>query len=190
MDSIAVKMYRLVIAEYAHLTELRDDLERQAEALLIDNTDFVNLRSIPGIGPIVALIVLAEAGDLRRFRHHRQFLKFCGLDLATHQSGESRGHTRLSKRGNARLRYAFWMAANRAIMMNENTFRAKYERYIKHDPFDSDRKRKARTAVAAKMARVAFSVVKHGVTYRPYHESGNPDGKIPLARAVEATSTS
>ena len=189
-DSIAVKMYRLVIAEYAHLTELRDDLERQAEVLLKDNTDFVNLRSIPGIGPIVALIVLAEAGDLRRFRHHRQFLKFCGLDLATHQSGKSRGHTRLSKRGNARLRYAFWMAANRAIMMNENTFGAKYERYIKDDPFNADGKRKARTAVAAKMARVAFSVVKHGVTYRPYHESGNPDGKIPLARAVEATSTS
>jgi hypothetical protein len=32
---------------------------------------------------------LAEAGDLRRFRHHRQFLKFCGLDLATYQSGSS-----------------------------------------------------------------------------------------------------
>lgn len=189
-DSIAVKMYRLVIAEYAHLTELRDDLENQAEALLGSNPDFVNLRTIPGVGPIVALIVLAESGDLRRFRHHRQFLKFCGLDLATYQSGESRGHTRLSKRGNARLRYAFWMAANRAIMMNENTFRAKYERYIKDDPFNADRKRKARTAVAAKMARVAFAVVKHGVAYRPYHESGIPDGKIPLARAVEATSTS
>jgi transposase len=190
LDSVAVKMYRLVIAEYAHLTEVRDDIERQAEALLENNQDFINLRSIPGVGPIVALIVLAEGGDLRRFRHHRQFLKFCGLDLATHQSGQSCGHTRLSKRGNARLRYAFWMAANRAIMMNENSFRAKYERYIKGDPFNADRKRKARTAVAAKMARVAFSVVKRGVTYRPYHESGIPDGKIPLVRAVEATSTS
>ena len=190
LDSIAVEMYRLMIAEYAHLTKLRDDLERQAQGLLENEPDFVNLRSIPGVGPIVALIVLAEGGDLRRFRHHRQFLKFCGLDLATHQSGQSRGNTRLSKRGNARLRYAFWMAANRAIMMNENSFRAKYERYIKDDPCNADRKRKARTAVAAKMARVAFSVVKHGATYRPYHESGIPDGKIPLPRAVEATSTS
>lgn len=99
LDSIAVRMYRLVIAEYAHLTELRDDIERQAQALLENNRDFINLRSIPGIGPIVALIVLAEGGDLRRFRHHRQFLKFCGLDLATHQSGKSCGHTRLSKAG-------------------------------------------------------------------------------------------
>lgn len=190
IDSIAVKMYRLMIAEYAHLTALRDQIESEADRKLRGNEDYINLRSVPGIGPIVALIILAEAGDLRRFQHHRQFLKFCGLDLATYQSGQSRGTTRLSKRGNARLRYGLWMAANRAIMMNENTFRAKYERYIKDDPHNADRKRKARTAVAAKMARVAYSVVKNGTTYRPYHESDTPDGKIPLARAVEATSTS
>jgi transposase len=60
-------------------------------------THYLRLRQVPGIGPIHALTILAEAGDLRRFRHHRQFLKFCGLDLATHQSGQFRGQTRLSK---------------------------------------------------------------------------------------------
>lgn len=68
---------------------------------------------------------------------------------------------RLSKYGNARLRYSLWMAANRAIMMNKNAFGAKHERYIKDDPFNSDRKRKAHTTVAAKMARITYSVVKH-----------------------------
>jgi transposase len=38
---------------------------------------------MPGIDPILALTILAEAGDLSRFNHHRQFLKFCGLDLST-----------------------------------------------------------------------------------------------------------
>jgi transposase len=32
-------------------------------------------------GAIMALTILAEAGDLRRFGHHRQFLSYCGLDL-------------------------------------------------------------------------------------------------------------
>jgi hypothetical protein len=41
---------------------------------------------------------------LRCFQHHRQFLKFCGLDLSTQQSGQFRGLTRLSKYGNAQLR--------------------------------------------------------------------------------------
>jgi hypothetical protein len=66
--------------------------------------DYQLLRSIPGIGPVNALAVLAEAGDLRRFRHHRQFLKFCGMDLATVQSGLFRGRSKISKYGNARLR--------------------------------------------------------------------------------------
>jgi len=53
--------------------------------------------SVPGIGPIKALTILAEAEALRRFRHHRQFLKFCGMDLATVQSGLFRGRSRISK---------------------------------------------------------------------------------------------
>lgn len=48
-------------------------------------------------------IVADQTLDIRRFRHVRQFLKYVGLDLATTQSGLSRGMPRLSKRGNARL---------------------------------------------------------------------------------------
>jgi transposase len=71
---------------------------------LKDRADYQQLRALPGIGPIIALTVLAEAGDLRRFSHHRQFLKFCGLALAKAQSVVSRGLEKLSKRGNPRLR--------------------------------------------------------------------------------------
>jgi transposase len=59
------------------------------------------------------MVILAEEGDLRRFHHHRQFLKYCRLDLAKSQSGQFRGGEMLSKRGNALLRMAFWMAAQR-----------------------------------------------------------------------------
>ena len=76
-----------------------DIIEEQAHALLCGDLDYNRLRQVPGIGPINALTILAEAGDLRRFGHHRQFLKFCGLDLATHQSGQFCGCTKLSKFG-------------------------------------------------------------------------------------------
>ena len=109
-ESSAVAMFRMVIAEGRSLIRQRDEIERQAHIALADNADYQRLRQIPGIGPIIAMTILAEAGDLRRFRHHRQFLKFCGLDLATHQSGQFRGQTRISKFGNARLRRVLWMA--------------------------------------------------------------------------------
>ena len=188
--SPAVEMFRVQLRRYLDLCELRGELEDLAQALLRDNADYGRLRTIPGIGPILALTILAEAGDLRRFRHHRQFLKFCGLDLAKSQSGATRGLDRLSKRGNARLRCALWFAGRVAVRLRENSFRAKYERYIRTDPKNPDRKRKAYTATAAKMARVAYAVVKHDRPYRPYFEHDVPGGVIPFTEAVEAIGTS
>jgi len=149
-----------------------------------------NCERFPGIGPITALVILAEAGDLRRFGHHRQFLKFCGLDLAKCQSGGARSREQLSKRGNARLRCALWVAAITAPRMRENTFREKYRRYTTKAPDDPDIKRKARTAVTAKLARVVYAVVKHNQPYRPRLDTALPSRSIPLTRAVEASGTS
>jgi len=60
-------------------------------------------------------MIIAESGDLCRFAHYRQYLNFCGFNLSASQSGQRKGQYHLSKRGNARLRYAYWLAAVSAI---------------------------------------------------------------------------
>jgi transposase len=184
--SASVAMFRMVIAEARRLIEQRDRIEALAHAMLAERRDYQLLRMIPGIGPINALTILAEAGDLRRFRHHRQFLKYCGLDLATHQSGTFRGRTKLAKYGNARLRRTFWMAAQVASRQRDNSFRDKLGRYTARDRADADLRRKAMTALTAKMARVAHAVVKSGNEYRPFFERPVPGGRTPLCSAVGA----
>jgi transposase len=169
-DSVAVLTFKLQIQRYLDLTTQREQLENKADEFLSHRSDYHKLKSIPGIGSIVALIILAESGDLKRFRHYRQYINYCGFSLSTIQSGQSKGSSKLSKRGSARLRYAFWLAGNAAIKMQENSFRAKYQRYIKSDPDNADLKRKARTAVAVKVARVAHSLVKNDSEYRGYYE--------------------
>ena len=191
LGSDAVAMFRMVLAEGRGLIRQRDEIETRADATLSDHPDYCRLKTIPGIGPINALTILAEAGDLRRFRHHRQFLKFCGLDLATHQSGQFRGRTKLSKFGNARLRRAFWMAGHIAIRQRDNSFRDKFERYIGADRHNPDLRRKALTAIAAKMARTAHAVINSGTDYRPFFEGVVPGGRTPLCmgrRGATATS--
>ncbi len=159
-DAPAVTMFRLVLAQVRGLIAQRAVIEAQATALLRKHPDFRRLCTVPGIGPIHALTILAEAGDLRRFGHHRQFLKFCGLDLATRQSGQFRGQTKLSKFGNARLRRALWMAGQVAIRQPNNSFRDKLQRYTARDRDDPGLRRKALTAITAKMARVVHAVTK------------------------------
>lgn len=168
--SDAIMMFRMVLAEGRSLIAQRNQIEDRAIALLKDNLDYQLLTSIPGIGPINALTILAEAGDLRRFQHHRQFLKFCGMDLATIQSGMFRGQTKLSKYGNARLRRTLWLAGQVAILQPANSFRDKFERYISRDRNNTHLRRKAYTAIAAKMARIVHAVVKGGEPYRPFFE--------------------
>ena len=87
--SAAIAMFRLVLEEYRGLGRLRDSVAQQAAAALADNPDRRRLMTVPGVGPITALTILAEAGNLRRFAHYRQFLKFCGMNLSTQQSAVS-----------------------------------------------------------------------------------------------------
>jgi len=166
--SVAMEMFRLVLEEYIHLAKVRRRLENDIHDRLERHLDYQRLRTIPGIGPIVALTVLAEGGNLRRFSHHRKFLRYCGFDLSTSQSGQHRGVPQLSKRGNAQLRCAFWMAGRVAVAQRRNGFRKKFDDYIRSNPKDTDLKRKAYTAVAAKMARVAYGLIKTNSDYRHF----------------------
>lgn len=122
IESLSVNMFKLQVERYLTLTYQRNELENIAETQLAEREDYKHLRSIPGIGPVIALIILAESGDLRRFPHYRQYLNFCGFNLSGKQSGQKKATYHLSKQGNACLRYAYWLASNVAIQQYENSF--------------------------------------------------------------------
>jgi transposase len=61
-DSDAIRMFRLVLAQGRSLIQSRNAIEARVVELLGDHRDYQLLCSIPGIGPVNALTVLAEAG--------------------------------------------------------------------------------------------------------------------------------
>jgi len=140
----------------------RNQIEDSAAALVKDLPDYQRLTSVPGNGPINALTILAEAGELRRFAHHRQFLTFCEMDRAMIQSGTFHGRTKRSKYANARLRRTLWMAGQVAIAQCANSFRDTFERSIAKDRHNKHLRRKAYSPIAAKMARTVSGIIKHG----------------------------
>ncbi|MHC0039779.1 transposase, partial [Pseudoneobacillus sp. C159] len=62
--------------------------------------DYYLLRSIPGVGPFIAIGILSEVGDIRRFKGIDRLSSYVGLVPSLHSSGEksySRGITYRSK---------------------------------------------------------------------------------------------
>jgi len=55
-----------------------------------------------------------------------------------------------------------------------------FERYIAKDRHNAHLRRKAYTAIAAKMARTVHAVVNHGEPYRPFFEGVSPGGRTSL----------
>lgn len=74
------------------------------------------------------------------------------------------------------------------MRQRESSVRDKYERYTAADPKSADRRRKAYTAIAAKMARITYAVIKTGRPYRSYYEHDLPVDRSrsirPLRRAT------
>lgn len=118
-DSLAVTTFRLQLHRYVELSAQWLKLEKQAENYLQERSDYRHLRTIPDIGAVIALMIIAESGDLTRFAHYRLYLSFWGFNLSASKSGQKHSSYRWSKRGNARLRYAFWLAATVAVRTRE-----------------------------------------------------------------------
>jgi transposase len=72
------------------------------------------LTRLRGIGPILACILLAEIGDIRRFRRARQITRAAGLDPSVLDSADAQRRGRLAKAGSPQLRFALVEAATRS----------------------------------------------------------------------------
>ncbi len=79
------------------------------------------LRTIPGVGPLTAMLFLLEVGDVSRFKTFDALNRFVGLCPDSDSSGESERHTGLTKRRHKTLRSALvesaWQLIRRDVAM-------------------------------------------------------------------------
>jgi transposase len=90
------------------------NLERQLQqqARIDDHATYDLLRSIPGVGQVLALILLYEIDDIRRFDSVQQFCSYCRLIRPPKTSaGKPSGMPSNKKIGNAHLKWAISEAA-------------------------------------------------------------------------------
>lgn len=93
--------------------------EERVLAMARDSDEMNLLRTAPGIGPVLAVAILAEIGNIRRFGSAAQFASYCGLVPTMHASGGKVRMGQLPAQCNRYLKWAFVEAAN-VIQVNHH----------------------------------------------------------------------
>jgi transposase len=138
-----------LIDHYDHLLgEVELYLTRTAKTH--DVQTFARLQSVPGIGPILALVLLYEIQDIRRFPRVQDFVSYCRLVKCAKESGGKRLGTSGKKIGNAHLRWVFAEAA--VLFLRQNQLGKEYFAKLEH----KHGKPKALTVLAHKLARAVY----------------------------------
>lgn len=128
------------------------------------------LRTIPGIGPTVGAILLAEIGDIAWFTQFSQLRKLAGLDIVRVQSGQFAGQARISKCGRGLLRWALYHAAMGMARTTAGHARLAALKAKRHG--DRYAGFKAIVELAAKVLRVVWGVWRSGTPYDPRRAGG------------------
>jgi len=168
-DTFGIKIAQDAFSfQLKQLIDRMNFLDKQIEALDIEIMKYYEqfdcyLHTIPGIGIIGAATILAEIGDISRFKNSSALVAFAGIDPTVRQSGEFNStHNHMSKRGSPYLRHAIFLAATTCSFHNSplNAYYKKKRDQGKHHLT-------ATGAVARKLTTIIYAVLRDSKPYEP-----------------------
>ena len=150
------------LAMIDHLTERIRAIEKNIS--LNERQDhIVNiLKSMPGVGRLIALILLAEIGDISRFRSPKSLCSWAGLAPRVHNSDAVVQHGHITKEGSRYLRTAMVQAATTACRVSPRWYKTHEHMALRCG------RRAARVAVARRLLTGIYYMWKKD---RPYQEN-------------------
>lgn len=151
----------------ALLAPINTEIEA-ADARLIaygqENVAVRRLRSMPGIGPVTALAFVAALDDVTRFQSAHQVQAYLGLVPSEYSSGDRQMRGRITKRGDARMRWLLVEAAWR-MLRSPNPDVAPLKSWAEQIAARRG-KRIAVVALARRLAGILYAMWRDGTAYR------------------------
>jgi transposase len=156
------------LAELVHQLHRLDEaigrLDRTITKLAQKDETARRLMSIPGVGPITASALAATVQDASCFTGPREFAAFLGLVPKQNSSGGKQRLGRISKMGNRYLRKLLVVGAHAVLFHRKphtDPLRSWAKKLIETKPFNL-----VAVALANKMARIAFAILRGKTVYR------------------------
>lgn len=134
-------------------------LDRELEALLARHPDAALIRSLPGMGAVLTAELIAEAGDLKRFRSADALAASAGLAPVLRQSGKMR-YLKRPTGGNKALKRVFYQSAFCSLKTHDS--RAFYDRKRK----EGKSRPQAIIALARRRINVLWAMLHNRCTFQ------------------------
>ena len=152
---------KTMVSQIEFLNATIAKVEREVEGLL--ERIEPNITTIPGVSITTGAQIVAETGDVKRFKNAASIVKYAGLNSGVDESGKfSAEGVPITKQGSPYLRRSLWLAANRARQFDPR-LKAFYDKKRR----EGKPHRVAVTACARKLCHVVYAVMRDGEPYDP-----------------------
>jgi transposase len=153
--------------DWRRLDERLEALSNEIESLCKNDPACQRLMTVPGIGPIISSAVVASIATGSGFRQGRDFAAWLGLVPKQESTGGRTKLGRISKRGNKYLRTLFVQAAHVVLERRPATAMRALWPWIERASKRLAHRNLLATALANKLARIAWAVLARGRDYEP-----------------------
>lgn len=160
MTDLIVGLYE----DWLWLDERIETVTKEIEQLGHTEADCKRLMSVPGVGLMISTAMVAAIGTGEAFERGRDFGAWLGLAPRQYSTGGRPILGRISKRGSKYLRTLFIQAANVILMRPQNWEKFSFGAWLKAAQQRLHRNKLA-TALANKLARIAWSILRHGIAF-------------------------
>jgi transposase len=100
-------------------------IEKRMQQVFEQTAEMELLQTMPGVGPILAVVILEEVGDVNRFSGPDRLASYSGTTPRVHASGDKVRYGRLRPDVNRYLKWAFSEAGN-SIVVNREKYPHRY----------------------------------------------------------------
>jgi transposase len=156
---------RLILNELDHVTDNLKAIEAEMIKVFAPCPETTLLKTLPGVGEILAVVIWTEIGSIERFGRAEQLASYSGLVAREHSSGGKFRYGPVRRDVNVYLKWAFVEAANSSVL---NCERCEYGHISRlYQRIKARRGHgKAKVAVARHLAEASFWMLKKGEPYR------------------------
>jgi len=164
--TVADSVNQVLAISYNTIKTLKDQLKLFDNAIEeIMKTIPHTLTSVKGIGPVYAAGIIAEIGDINRFKNQAALAKYAGICWTKYQSGKyTADNTHMILSGNRYLKYYFMEAAN-LVRMHEPEYKRFYDLKYRETPKTPHKRALALTA--RKLVRLVDALLRSNRLYIP-----------------------